>query len=169
MTKLTLICCMAFLGSTVSFAQVTKTLEFEQQQRLAQRMTPENILWIADSLFADYRLQPFGVRKANGGSEHGLYYLRQLYERAVKENIRPEYAQQQADETDALSRIEAQASAELQYEKLKRVAGEYQQKGNLEKARELYLRAVAIKPGDQDAVDKLAALDKLLKEKEVKE
>lgn len=156
---------MAFLATFNSLAQGT-ILEPAQQQQIEQRITPENILFIADSLFAAYRSEPFTFRQPAGGYEEGLYYLRKLYERAVKAKIRPAYAQQKADETDALSSEEARAAGEFQYEKLKRIAGEYQQQGNLEKACELYKRAVALKPDDQDAVKKLEAVDLLLKEKQ---
>jgi|GEM_PF-4048516 len=165
MFKFSLLLGMAFLAAFNSLAQGTKILEAAQQQQIEQRITSKNILFVADSLFADYRREPFTFRQQTGGYEEGLYYLRKLYERAVKAEIRPVYAQQKSDETDALSRQEARAAAEFQYEKLKRIAGEYQQQGNLEKARELYLRAITIKPGDQDAVKKLEAVDLLLKEK----
>lgn len=118
-----------------------------------------NTIAIADSLNTVYETARFDVQLENSTSyESGSGFILNLYKKAkdfkkkapgIDEKIA--IAQKRCDE-------EAVEAKETQYARIIQKAEEYYDQGNLDKAIELYKRAVSLKPSDKKAAERLEEL-----------
>lgn len=170
MSKLTFVLFLLSISSISVFAQKTgasplPVISLKASKALKNRCTTyKTTMHIADSLWAGYMMEPFYVETENSGSyESGSSLLLNLYRKAQEIKPNSEMAATKvAMMQDVVNQETAQNEAK-EYNKIITKAEEYYTNGNLDKAIELYERAVVFKPSDEKAKARLEELKSLKK------
>ncbi|MGB0914754.1 MAG: tetratricopeptide repeat protein [Crocinitomicaceae bacterium] len=158
---------MLLLGF-ISFCQEESINSFqiisseEHQSIVARSIDYRTSVFIVDSLYELYSASKFVIEEKTKSSYHdGLPFVLNLYSRARKLTNNSEYC----DSMIAIIKIQLneQMKAEVknEYQKIKEKAEESYLIGDIDRAIELYERAVRLKPSDEQAKNRLKELNQL--------
>jgi hypothetical protein len=119
---------------------------------------------LLDSLYSAYKNAPFQIYEDSNRYESGSTYLYNRYQRLKSET--PKVCKDCDKKMQTLREIserETKAEMDLQYAKIINKADENYLKGEFVRSKELYNRAIALKPSDQAPKDALAHLETIEK------
>jgi hypothetical protein len=160
--KLTSLLSLFIVFSVSSQNKLDKHTSVQLNERIAAGGKASKLL--LDSLYSAYKNAPFQIYEDSNRYESGSTYLYNRYQRLKSET--PKVCKDCDKKMQTLREIserETKAEMDLQYAKIINKADENYLKGEFVRSKELYNRAIALKPSDQapkDALEHLKTIEK---------
>lgn len=162
MKKRILFLVLLVVGSAHAQQKIEKTAATSLNARINAGGKTSKVL--LDSLFTAYQKSPFQICEDSNRYESGSTYLYNRYQRLKSETSKVcKDCEKKMQTLRALSEKETKAQLDLQYAKIINKADEYFLKGDFARSKELYMRAIAMKPSDQAPKDALMYLEAIEK------
>ena len=131
----------------------------EQQQIINNSKNYSASIMIADSLYKAYNNSHFYLKQeAKPDYSSGLAFVLNLYIDARKKTLNTKYCDSIIAKIEIELEVETLEHIQQQYQLIKIKAEESYSNGNLDRAIELYKRAINLKPSDEQAKKRLTEL-----------
>jgi tetratricopeptide (TPR) repeat protein len=155
----------SLLAQTSPPAPSFKVLSLEESASIEERISSYNGgIHLADSLYTSYHQEKFSLETAEANIyEEGLTWIRRLYIKSQSFRRKTHYCQAQIQKLEEEIKQLNKDSAKDVYQDLMNKADQYFLQKNYVKAKELYQRALSIKPSDKTAIDQIKKIDAIFK------
>lgn len=153
------------LAQTNSPVPNFKVISLEESAAIEARISSYNSgIYLSDSLFNSYQSERFNLETTETNSyEDGLTWIRRMYIKSQSFRRKTHYCQEQIKKLEKEIKQLNIDDAEDAYQNLMNKADQYYLQKNYVKAKELYERALTLRPSDKRALDQIKKIDTVFK------
>lgn len=153
------------LAQTNSPVPNFKVISLKESAAIEERISSYNSgIYLSDSLYNSYQSEKFNLETTEANSyEDGLTWIRRMYIKSQSFRRKTHYCQKRIKKLEKEIKQMNINDAEDAYQNLMNKADQYYLQKNYVKAKELYQRALSIKPSDETAIDQIMKIDAVFK------